>query len=283
MSCALSLRRSSATSLGLSLGAIVGGVTTGVAWGSAFRGRPTGLPASLSHGVPWQFFTKSPPGPVSPSLSWTHTLTRPKEMFVGVQDFSEPYSANKPCVCTTLSDFTPHLSSRRHGYTEKSCFRELQDFNLVRFPKTIFERCLLVSFHMVPFKQPSCVLNNPWPNIQGGRYLCRETCFELKSQAPDSSFHRILCSSHCTDALAAESRCCFGFQLGCHLRWVSARSYQGVSSALARDPLWGLLSRTDFVGIAALIGFWAPTSTSTRVVAHAWFPGWCRHFGSWRR
>ena len=53
------------------------------------------------------------------------------------------------------------FSTRGHVYTEQSYLRELHHLLLVRFPKTIFERCLLVAFYVAPFQQPSSV-SRPW-------------------------------------------------------------------------------------------------------------------------
>ena len=102
-------------------------------------------------------------------------------------------------------------SFRRHGQRERSCLRELHHLSLVRFP--VFERCLLVAFHVKPFKQPSSVSHQPRPHVHGGCHFDRETCFQLEPQASNLTFHSVLCSPNCTDALTAESWCCLNLEM----------------------------------------------------------------------
>ena len=80
------------------------------------------------------------------------------------------------------------------GDAEQCCLRKHHHPTLVRFPETVFERCLLVACHVVPFKQPSSVSYQPRPHIHGGSHFQRETSFQLKTQALNLTFHCVMSS-----------------------------------------------------------------------------------------
>ena len=136
-----------------------------------------------------------------------------EEMFIKFRGHAKPYSTDNSRICSTLPDSVSNLSTRKHGYTEQCCLRELHHLSLVRFPTAIFERCLLVAFHVIPPKQPSNMSHQPRPHVHGGCHFDRETCFQLETQASNLTFHCVLCSPNCTYALTAESWCCLNFEL----------------------------------------------------------------------
>ena len=67
---------------------------------------------------------------------------------------------------TTLASARPCQISLRT--LPQSRLRELHHLSLVRCPETIFERCLLVAFHVIPNKQPSSVSHQPRHHVHGG-------------------------------------------------------------------------------------------------------------------
>ena len=76
-----------------------------------------------------------------------------------------PWSCQAIChsqsrVCSTLPDFTSNPPTWRHGLPEQNCLRELHHLSLVRFPETIFPRCLFVAFHVIPGNYPACLTNH---------------------------------------------------------------------------------------------------------------------------
>ena len=101
------------------------------------------------------------------SLSSWRTLLYPSRS-IGFRGLAKPYATEKSCACSSLPDFASNPSTGRHGRPEQSCLRELHHLSLVRFPETIFERFFLVAFHVIPFKQPSCVSHQPRPHVRGG-------------------------------------------------------------------------------------------------------------------
>ena len=46
-----------------------------------------------------------------------------------------------------------------------------------------------------------------------GGHFDRETCLQLEPQASNMTFHCVLCSPNCTNALPAESWCCLNLEL----------------------------------------------------------------------
>ena len=134
-----------------------------------------------------------------------------------------------------------------------------------------------------PFKQPSSVSHQPRPHVHGGCHFNRETCFQLETQASNLTFHCVLCSPNCTDALTAESWCCLNLELNSicacsHRDLVSQQLQRGFWVDLqncfrTRHPLLTNAAHiperyafsSDFVDNAAHNGFWAATSTITGV------------------
>ena len=103
----------------------------------------------------------------------------------------------------------------------------------------------------------------------------------------DLTFHCVLCSPKCTDALTAESWYCLNLELNSictcpQARLLSANNFNAGSGSTFRTAFAYAIRLTsavhnaeryafssDFVDGAALMRFWAATSTITRVVAHA--------------
>ena len=105
----------------------------------------------------------------------------------------------EPCPRTNLASARPCLTASRifplgDTASRNCCLRKLHHLTLIWFPEAILKCCLLVGFHVVPFKQPSCVSHHPRPYIHGWTHFQRETLFQLDTQASNLIFHCILCS-----------------------------------------------------------------------------------------
>ena len=111
-----------------------------------------------------------------------HSCICREEVFIGFRGLAKPYSTDKSRVCSTVPDSVSNLSTGRHGHTEQSCLRELH--------------------HLLSSNHPACLTNHG----HGGCHFYRETCFQLETQTSNLTFHYVLCSPICTDALSAESR-----------------------------------------------------------------------------
>ena len=133
-----------------------------------------------------------------------------------------------------------HWETRLHGTVLPLRTSSL----LVRFPETILKRRLLVAFHVVPCKQPSSVSHQPRPHVHGGCHFCRGTFFQLETQASNLTFHCVLCSPNCTDALTAESWCCLNLELNSICACSQPRSCLPTTSTRVLDQPSELLSHT---------------------------------------
>ena len=147
---------------------------------------------------------------------------------------------------TNLADSVTNLSTRGHGHTEQCCLRELHYHSLVRFPNAILKRCLLVTFHVLRFKQPSSVSHQPRAPVHGGCHFDRESCFQIETQASNQTFHSVFCSPNC--------------QHSQNWFWMNFRNCFRVRHPF--DNVAHIAERyafsSDFVDIAAHSGFWAP-------------------------
>ena len=136
-------------------------------------------------------------------LCGVHSHLVREEIFIGFRGLVKPYSTDKSRICSTLPDSVPNPSTGEHDYTEQS-FPPWYGF-----PKQSSNAV----FFLLPFaccfssNHPACLTNH------GHTSMACVTSIESETLASNLTFHCVLCSPNCTDALTAESWCCLNLEL----------------------------------------------------------------------
>ena len=166
------------------------------------RGLPAGRPASLSHGVPCKLFTRSAPRCIVPGTRFTVLVVRGLVICYGhilrLLDPSlfrfEPFHwETRP----TGTELPPRTSSPLLGTVSRN---NLQTLSSCCLSRNAFQATIL--------RVSPTTATRAWRVSPRSRDV-----FQLEPQASNQTFHCVLCSSNCTDALTTESWCCFNLEL----------------------------------------------------------------------